>query len=179
MPALQSAIRVNSIVNLTNDGPVEFVNGVTVPSGQTLVAQGNVNVSGVSTVSNIVGTSINATTITAGSFSGNASTSGSTNYWIMANNIWHNSVDNRNRFYFANNDVNSHSYYKSGSSLHIFRDRFDVGICYIDRYSFQAYFEVITSASDAVSVLEPNSQSTIPFRQTYIKFGSFTEIHRC
>ena len=73
MPALQSAIRVNSIVNLTNDGPVEFVNGVTVPAGQTLVAQGDVNVSGVSTVSNIVGTSINATTITAGSFSGDGS----------------------------------------------------------------------------------------------------------
>ena len=97
----------------------------------------------------------------------------------MATDYWHKDTTNRPRFHFVNNDVNSHSIYRTGSTTHVFRDRDDVDICYIDRFAFSAYFEVITSASDAVSVVEPNSQSTIPFRQTYIKFGSFTEIHRC
>lgn len=73
MPALQSAIRVNEIVNLADNGPVEFVNGITVPSGETLNAQGNVSISGISTVANIRGSSITATTINAGGFSGDGS----------------------------------------------------------------------------------------------------------
>ena len=71
--ALQSAVRVNSIVDLAGTGPVELTYGATVPAGNTLTAQGNVNLTGVSTVNTISSTNLNATTVTASSFVGNGS----------------------------------------------------------------------------------------------------------
>lgn len=72
MPA-QSAVRVNSIVNLDGTGPVELTYGATIPAGNPLTAQGNVNITGVSTISTVSSTSLNASTITAQSFVGNGS----------------------------------------------------------------------------------------------------------
>lgn len=71
--ALQSAIRVDSIVDLAGTGPVELPYGVTVPAGNTITAQGNVSLSGIVTFGNVSSTSLTATTITAKSFVGNGS----------------------------------------------------------------------------------------------------------
>lgn len=71
--ALQSAVRVNSIVNLAGSGPVELTYGATIPTGGILSSQGNVNLTGVSTVSAVSSTDLNATTVTASSFVGDGS----------------------------------------------------------------------------------------------------------
>ena len=71
--ALQSAVRVNSIVNLAGTGPVELTYGATIPTGEILSSQGNVNLTGVSTVSTVSSTDLNATTVTASSFVGDGS----------------------------------------------------------------------------------------------------------
>lgn len=70
---LQSAVRVDSIVDLAGTGPVELTYGATVPSGNTITAQGNVNLTGVATVGVVSSTSLTATTVTATSFVGNGS----------------------------------------------------------------------------------------------------------
>jgi len=70
---LQSAVRVNSIVNLEGTGPVELTYGATIPSGGVLNAQGNVNITGVSTISTVSSTTLNASTVSAQSFVGNGS----------------------------------------------------------------------------------------------------------
>lgn len=43
-----SSLRVNKIVNLTDDGPVEFTKGVTVPAGKTI--NGDIVISSVGVV---------------------------------------------------------------------------------------------------------------------------------
>lgn len=68
-----SKIKVNSVSNRLDEGAPEFTYGATVPSGNTITAQGNVNLSGISTVGVLSSTSLTATTITATSFSGNGS----------------------------------------------------------------------------------------------------------
>lgn len=75
-----SSLRVNKIVNLNDNGPVEFSTGVTVPAGQSisgdivinssgivtstsLVVNGNMNLSGVITASSFRGSGFNLTNI--------------------------------------------------------------------------------------------------------------------
>ena len=50
-----SKIKINSIVNQSDDGAPELTRGATIPSGQSFDVQGNVNVVGVITASNFVG----------------------------------------------------------------------------------------------------------------------------
>lgn len=71
--AQQSAVRVNSIVNLYGTGAVELPYGATIPSGGALNASGNVNISGVTTVATINATSIAASTVSASRFVGDGS----------------------------------------------------------------------------------------------------------
>jgi hypothetical protein len=49
-----SNLRVNKITNYTDDGPVEFSTGLTVPSGKTLDAVINVNTAGIITSNGLV-----------------------------------------------------------------------------------------------------------------------------
>lgn len=42
-----SRIRVNNISNRTDDGPVTFTRGISIPSGSTLSSQGGMNVVGI------------------------------------------------------------------------------------------------------------------------------------
>lgn len=73
MPA-QSSVRVNSIVSLDGTGAPELTYGATIPSGQTVNIQGNLNITGVSTVGFISATHLNSTgIITASSFVGDGS----------------------------------------------------------------------------------------------------------
>lgn len=75
-----STLRVNKIVNLNDNGPIEFTKGVTVPSGQSLdgsfvvnttgivtstslVVNGNMNLSGVVTASSFRGSGVNLTNV--------------------------------------------------------------------------------------------------------------------
>ena len=50
-----SKIKVNSIVNKTDDGSPELTRGATVPSGQQFSVNGGVNIVGVVTASSFVG----------------------------------------------------------------------------------------------------------------------------
>ena len=68
----QSAIRVDSIIDLNGTGPVNLPYGATIPSGGILTVNGNINV-GVATVGIITATSLSATTVTATSFVGDGS----------------------------------------------------------------------------------------------------------
>ena len=70
--AQQSAIRVDSIVDLSGTGPVNLPNSAIIPDGGVLKANGNVNV-GVATVGVLTTTSLNASTVTASSFVGDGS----------------------------------------------------------------------------------------------------------
>ena len=71
---LQSSVKVNSIVDLVGTGPVELTYGASVPSGKNLIALGNVNITGVSTIGIISATSMNVSgVLTATSFVGNGS----------------------------------------------------------------------------------------------------------
>jgi hypothetical protein len=75
-----STLRVNKIVNLNDDGPVEFTTGASLPSGQTLngdleinttgivtstslVVNGDMNLSGVVTANSFQGAGINLTNV--------------------------------------------------------------------------------------------------------------------
>lgn len=75
-----STLRVNKLVNLNDDGPVEFTKGAEVPVGQTLngdlainttgivtstslVVNSNMNLSGVVTASSFQGAGINLTNV--------------------------------------------------------------------------------------------------------------------
>ena len=122
-------------------------------------------------------------TITASTFSGglsgNASTATTATYYYPRTNEWINDNAGRPRWYFANNGTNSHSYYRSGSTIHYFRDSSDVDICAIDRFSLSAYFEVVSSTTDYIAVVEPNALTSFQYRTMLIKYGSFTEFHRC
>ena len=50
-----SKIKVNSIVNQNDNGAPELSRGATVPTGQTFSVNGNVNIVGVITASNLAG----------------------------------------------------------------------------------------------------------------------------
>jgi len=67
-----SSLRVNKIVNLNDDGPVEFSTGATIPSGQTLDGDIVINTAGIVTSTSLVVTSgMNLSgVVTASSFRG-------------------------------------------------------------------------------------------------------------
>lgn len=50
-----SKLRINSLVNRSDNGAPELSRGAVVPSGQTFTVNGNVNIVGVVTASNFVG----------------------------------------------------------------------------------------------------------------------------
>jgi len=67
-------LRVNSIVNRNDNNTVQLSYGATVPSGQLLNIQGNLNISGIATVGFLTAKNANITgIITATTFSGNGS----------------------------------------------------------------------------------------------------------
>jgi hypothetical protein len=67
-----STLRVNKIVNLNDDGPVEFTTGASLPSGQTINGDVQINTIGIVTsTSLIVNGDMNLSgVVTATSFSG-------------------------------------------------------------------------------------------------------------
>ena len=63
-----STLRVNKLVNLNDDGPVEFTSGATLPSGKTILdSSGNnkivINSSGVVTATSFIGNGSGVTSI--------------------------------------------------------------------------------------------------------------------
>jgi len=67
-------LRVNSIVNRNDNNAVTLSYGATIPSGQLLNVQGNVNISGIATVGFLTAKNANVTgVITATSFVGSGS----------------------------------------------------------------------------------------------------------
>ena len=56
-----SSLRVNTISNYEDNGPVEFVTGIQIPAGQTL--NGDINITGVVTATSFVGSGIGITTL--------------------------------------------------------------------------------------------------------------------
>ena len=57
-----SSLRVNRIVNLTDDGPVEFSKGLQVPAGQQIDGQIVINAVGVMTATSFSGVGAGITT---------------------------------------------------------------------------------------------------------------------
>ena len=71
---MASQVRVDSIVDLNETGPVELSNGAIIPPGQTLTANGNINLIGVSTVGFLTVSNVNVSgVVTASSFVGDGS----------------------------------------------------------------------------------------------------------
>jgi len=71
---MPSQIRVDSISDLNGTGAVELTYGATIPSTAKINIQGNINISGVSTVGFLTASNANITGIvTATSFVGNGS----------------------------------------------------------------------------------------------------------
>jgi len=68
-----SKIKVNSISNRLDEGAPELTYGAIIPSGGLVSSQGNVSISGISTVGTVSATSVNASTVSATSFTGNGS----------------------------------------------------------------------------------------------------------
>ena len=67
-----SSLRVNKIVNLNDNGPVEFSTGATIPSGQTISGDIVISTTGIVTSTSLVVTSdMNLSgVVTASSFQG-------------------------------------------------------------------------------------------------------------
>jgi len=71
---MPSQIRVDSITDLNGTGATQLTYGATLPSGSRLNVQGNVNISGVSTVGLLSATNANVSGIvTASTFVGDGS----------------------------------------------------------------------------------------------------------
>lgn len=68
-----SKIKVNSVSNRLDEGPPDLTYGATIPPGSAISGEGNLSLSGISTVGVVSTTSLTATTINASSFSGNGS----------------------------------------------------------------------------------------------------------
>ena len=71
---MPSQIRVDSITDLNGNGPTELPYGATLPTGSSFDIQGNINVSGISTVGVISASSaVVSGIVTASSFVGDGS----------------------------------------------------------------------------------------------------------
>jgi len=70
---MASQVRVDQITNLNGDGAPELVYGATVPSGATLTANGDLNLTGVTTVGFLTTQNAIVGIVTAGSFVGDGS----------------------------------------------------------------------------------------------------------
>ena len=71
---MPSQVRVDSITDLNGTGATELTYGATLPSGSRLTVQGNVNLTGVTTVGFLTASNANITgVITASSFVGDGS----------------------------------------------------------------------------------------------------------
>lgn len=68
-----SKLKVNSIVNRSDDGPPIINNGLTVPDSTSTNINSNVNFSGISTCTSLVAPNIVASTVTSGQFIGDGS----------------------------------------------------------------------------------------------------------
>lgn len=72
-----SKINVNFLVNKNEDGPIEFTQGAIIPAGQSFNINGDVNITGVATVSQLIVNNVNSGGIvTANSFVGDGSSLG-------------------------------------------------------------------------------------------------------
>lgn len=71
---MPSQIRVDTITDVNGSGPTQLTFGATLPSGSRLNVQGNVNITGVSTVGFLTAQNANVTGIvTASTFIGDGS----------------------------------------------------------------------------------------------------------
>ena len=71
---MPSQIRVDTITDLNGFGPTELTYGASLPSGSKLTVQGNINLTGVTTVGFLTASNANVTgVVTATSFVGNGS----------------------------------------------------------------------------------------------------------
>lgn len=68
-----SQIKVNAVTDRFDSGAPTLPNSAIIPSGGTLVVNGNVNNTGISTISTVEATQINSTTMTAQAFVGDGS----------------------------------------------------------------------------------------------------------
>ncbi len=66
-------LRVNSIVNRSDDGAIEFTKGATFPAGATLTVQSHTNILGIATVGVVTSTHVTSGIVTATSFVGDGS----------------------------------------------------------------------------------------------------------
>ena len=66
-------LRVNSIVNRSDDGAIELTHGASFPSGTLLTVNSNANITGVATIGIITSTNMNSGFVTATSFRGDGS----------------------------------------------------------------------------------------------------------
>ena len=69
----RSQLKVDSIIDVYGISSPELPYGAVIPPGGTLTVNGNINVAGVSTLSDLRVTSVNSGTITAAAFVGNGS----------------------------------------------------------------------------------------------------------
>ena len=70
---MASQVRVDQITNFLGNGAPELVYGATVPSGATLTANGDLNLTGVTTVGFLTTQNAIVGIVTAGSFVGDGS----------------------------------------------------------------------------------------------------------
>ncbi len=179
-----SGINLNS-GNITSGGTITAttfsgsLSGSITGTATNLSGNPSISVSGINLNS---GNITSAATITAttfsGALSGNSTTATTATYYYPRTNEWINDNAGRSRFYFANNDINSHSYYRSGSTLHIFRDTNDVDICHIDRFAFSCYLECVSGGPNDNVGCADGVAAAIVFRTLINRLGSFTEFHR-
>ena len=66
-------LKVDSIRNRNDDGPPSLIKGATIPTGQPLKLNGNLNVTGISTVGFLTAQNATVGVVTAGSFVGDGS----------------------------------------------------------------------------------------------------------
>ena len=66
-------LRVNSIVNRSDDGAIELTYGASFPAGTLLTINSNANISGIATIGIVTSTNMNSGVLTATSFRGDGS----------------------------------------------------------------------------------------------------------
>tara|TARA_Y100000004_G_scaffold23561_1_gene23902 strand:- start:6316 stop:6606 length:291 start_codon:yes stop_codon:yes gene_type:complete len=66
-------LRVNSIVNRSDDGAIELPYGASFPAGTLLTVNSNASISGIATIGILTSTNMNSGVVTATSFRGDGS----------------------------------------------------------------------------------------------------------